>query len=204
MNNMVKMIFDEEQERLTVSSTGQILLLTNSRKIETPIEPCVSADEVTSGTLTTMIQWEYDGVWLYTGGITTEAALTAAAQKMLLEKITEWDTSEAVNSFVLDGMAVWIDKDTRMGLRQNIADKLTLGEQNITMWLQGRAITQPCAEAERLMCGLENYAYECYCVTARHKAEVNALNTAEEVLAYDYTKGYPDKIEINFGAYGDD
>ena len=109
-----------------------------------------------------------------------------------------------MNSFVLDGMAVWIDKDTRMGLRQNIADKVTLGEQNITMWLQGRAITLPCAEAERLMCGLENYAYECFNVTARHKAEVNALKTAEEVLAYDYTKGYPNKIEIKIAAYGND
>lgn len=201
---MKKFCFREEQPRVTVSAVGTVLLLVNGRE-KTEISDGMPDEngEATTEAVEHKV-WEYDGVWLATGGITTEAALTAAAQKMVLEKITEWDTSEAVNSFVLDGMAVWIDKDTRMGLRQNIADKLTLGEQNITMWLQGRAITQPCAEAERLMCGLENYAYECYCVTARHKAEVNALTTAEEVLAYDYTKGYPDKIEINFGAYGDD
>ena len=119
------MIFDEEQERLTVSSTGQILLLTNSRKIETPIEPCVSADEVTSSTLTTMMQWEYDGVWLYTGGLTTEAALTAAAQKMVLEKITDWDTSSAVNGFILNGERVWLDKATRVGLMNSTSMKMT-------------------------------------------------------------------------------
>ncbi|WP_297220243.1 DUF4376 domain-containing protein [uncultured Prevotella sp.] len=201
---MEKFCFREEQPRVTVSAVGTVLLLINGKE-KTEISDGMPDENgmVTTETVERKV-WEYDGVRLDTGGMTTEAALTAAAQKMVLEKITEWDTSEAVNSFVLDGMAVWIDKDTRMGLRQNIADKVTLGEQHISMWLQGRAITLPCAEAERLMCGLENYAYECYCVTARHKAEVNALNTAEEVLAYDYMNGYPDKIEINFDAYGDD
>ena len=201
---MEKFCFREEQPRVTVSAVGTVLLLINGKE-KTEISDGMPDENgmVTTETVERKV-WEYDGVRLDTGGMTTEAALTAAAQKMVLEKITEWDTSEAVNSFVLDGMAVWIDKDTRMGLRQNIADKVTLGEQHISMWLQGRAITLPCAEAERLMCGLENYAYECYCVTARHKAEVNALNTEEEVLAYDYMNGYPDKIEINFDAYGDD
>ncbi len=201
---MEKFCFREEQPRVTVSAVGTVLLLINGKE-KTEISGGMPDENgmVTTETVEPKV-WEYDGVRLDTGGMTTEAALTAAAQKMVLERITDWDTSEAVNSFVLDGMAVWIDKDTRMGLRQNIADKVTLGEQNITMWLQGRAITLPCAEAERLMCGLENYAYECYCVTARHKAEVNALNTAEEVLAYDYMNGYPDKIEIKYGAYGDD
>ena len=189
---------------MTVSAVGTVLLLINGKE-KTEISGGMPDENgmVTTETVERKV-WEYDGVRLDTGGMTTEAALTAAAQKMVLERITDRDTSEAVNSFVLDGMAVWIDKDTRMGLRQNIADKVTLGEQNITMWLQGRAITLPCAEAERLMCGLENYAYECFNVTARHKAEVNALKTAEEVLAYDYTKGYPNKIEIKIAAYGND
>lgn len=181
---MEKFRFGEEQPRVTVSAVGTVLLLMNGRKTEEDGEE----------------QWEYDGEWLATGGMTTEAAMTAAAQRELAARIEAYDTSEAVNSFVLDGKAVWIDKETRMGLRQNIADKVTLGEENITMWMQGRAITLPCAEAERLMCGLENYAYECYCVTARHKAEADALKTVEDVLTYDYREGYPKKIEVNIGS----
>lgn len=197
MNNMVKMIFDEEQERLTVSSTGQILLLTNSRKIENPIEPCVSADEVTSGTLTTMIQWEYDGVWLYTGGMTTEAALTAAAQKMVLEKITEWDTSEAVNGFILNGQRVWLDKATRVGLMNSTTIAKGMGQATTTLWLGDVKLVVECDKAIQLLSALEMYALECFNVTAAHKKAVTEMGTVEEVLGYDYTAGYPKMLEMS-------
>ena len=196
MNNMVKMIFDEEQERLTVSSTGQILLLTNSRKIETPIEPCVSADEVTSSTLTTMMQWEYDGVWLYTGGLTTEAALTAAAQEMVLEKITDWDTSSAVNGFILNGERVWLDKATRVGLMNSTSIAKAIGQATTTLWLGDAKLVVECDKAIQLLSALEMYALECFNVTAAHKKAVAELNTVEDVLGYDYTKGYPEQLRM--------
>ena len=197
MNNMVKMIFDEEQERLTVSSTGQILLLTNSRKIETPIEPCVSADEVTSSTLTTMMQWEYDGVWLYTGGLTTEAALTAAAQEMVLEKITDWDTSSAVNGFILNGERVWLDKATRVGLMNSTSIAKAMGQATTTLWLGDAKLVVECDTAIQLLSALEMYALECFNVTAAHKKAVSEMSTVEEVLAYDYTAGYPKILEMS-------
>lgn len=197
MNNMVKMIFDEEQERLTVSSTGQILLLTNSRKIETPIEPCVSADEVTSSTLTTMMQWEYDGVWLYTGGLTTEAALTAAAQEMVLEKITDWDTSSAVNGFILNGERVWLDKATRVGLMNSTSIAKAMGQATTTLWLGDAKLVVECDKAIQLLSALEMYALECFNVTAAHKKAVSEMSTVEEVLAYDYTAGYPKILEMS-------
>lgn len=191
------MIFDEEQERLTVSSTGQILLLTNGRKIETPIEPCVSADKVTSSTLTTMIQWEYDGVWLYTGGMTTEAALTAAAQKMVLEKITEWDTSEAVNGFILNGQRVWLDKATRVGLMNSTTIAKGMGQATTTLWLGDVKLVVECDKAIQLLSALEMYALECFNITAAHKKAVTEMGTVEEVLGYDYTAGYPEVLTMN-------
>lgn len=197
MNNMVKMIFDEEQERLTVSSTGQILLLTNSRKIETPIEPCVSADEVTSSTLTTMIQWEYDGVWLYTGGLTTEAALTAAAQKMVLEKITEWDTSEAVNGFILNGQRVWLDFELRDRVYQGNERLQRIGRTDTTLWLGKQCYNLSIEQAQNIISHIEAYAKDCYNVTAAHKKAVSEMSTVEEVLGYDYTAGYPEVLTMN-------
>lgn len=197
MNNMVKMIFDEEQERLTVSSTGQILLLTNSRKIETPIEPCVSADEVTSSTLTTMIQWEYDGVWLYTGGLTTEAALTAAAQKMVLEKITEWDTSEAVNGFILNGQRVWLNFELRDRVYQGNERLQRIGRTDTTLWLGKQCYNLSIEQAQNIISHIEAYAKDCYNVTAAHKKAVSEMSTVEEVLGYDYTAGYPEVLTMN-------
>lgn len=125
-------------------------------------------------------------------------------KRALLAYIGDYDNSPAVNAFILNGNLVsWSsddpkspNKSVRMGLRQNISDKQTKGEENITMWLGGMPITLKCEEAETLMCNLEDYAYECFNVTAAHKKTVSELETVEEVLTYDYKQGYPSKLEI--------
>ncbi len=122
-----------------------------------------------------------------------------------IAEIAAYDTSSAVNGFVLNGMLIPWSKDDpsspnvdkRMGLRQNIADKIALGEENISIWLKGMSFTMPCAQAEVLMRSIENYAYECFNVTASHKAAVNELTTIEEVEAYDYKTGYPKMLEMS-------
>ena len=199
METMETMEFAERQPQVTFCNGGRkALVLTGereeAREVHVPaIEEGLSMQsEVDTEKLTV---WVYDGVWLDVAA-QTDAAVVAAAKQKVLDAIAEYDKSAAVNSFVLGGKAAWIDKDTRMGLRQNIADKVALGEKDITMWMQGTPITLPCATAERLMCGLENYAYECYNVTAAHKKAVEGLATVEEIMGYDYTGGYPEKIRI--------
>lgn len=126
------------------------------------------------------------------------------AKEMLLAEIDAYDTSSSVNGFILNGMLIpWSKNDPnspnvekRMGLRQNIADKVALGEENISIWLKGMSFTMPCAQAEVLMRSIENYAYECFNVTASHKQAVSQLTTIEEVKAYDYKTGYPEKLNL--------
>lgn len=122
-----------------------------------------------------------------------------------IAEIAAYDTSSAVNGFKLNGMLIPWSKDDpnspnvdkRMGLRQNIADKIALGEENISIWLKGMSFTMPCAQAEVLMRSIENYAYECFNVTASHKVAVSELTTIEEVEAYDYKAGYPKMLEMS-------
>ena len=122
-----------------------------------------------------------------------------------IAEIAAYDTSDKVNGFVLNGMLIPWSKDDpnspnvgkRMGLRQNIADKVALGEKNISIWLKGMSFTMPCAQAEVLMRSIENYAYECFNVTASHKQAVSELTTIEEVEAYDYKSGYPKMLEMS-------
>ena len=122
-----------------------------------------------------------------------------------IAEITAYDTSDKVNGFILNGMLIpWSKNDPnspnvekRMGLRQNIADKVALGEENIAIWLKGMSFTMPCAQAEVLMRSIENYAYECFNVTASHKQAVSELTTIEEVEAYDYKSGYPKMLEMS-------
>ena len=122
-----------------------------------------------------------------------------------IAEITAYDTSSSVNGFILNGMLIpWSKNDPnspnvekRMGLRQNIADKVALGEENIAIWLKGMSFTMPCAQAEVLMRSIENYAYECFNVTASHKQAVSELTTIDEVEAYDYKSGYPKMLEMS-------
>lgn len=126
------------------------------------------------------------------------------AKEMLLAEIDAYDKSSAVNGFYLNGMLIPWSKDDpsspnvdkRMGLRQNIADKVALGEENISIWMKGMSITMPCAQAEMLMRSIENYAYECFNVTAAHKKAVSELNSIEEVEKYDITAGYPAQLRM--------
>lgn len=126
------------------------------------------------------------------------------AKEMLLAEIDAYDKSSAVNGFYLNGILIPWSKDDpsspnvdkRMGLRQNIADKVALGEENISIWMKGMSFTMPCAQAEMLMRSIENYAYECFNVTAAHKVAVSELASIEEVEKYDITAGYPAQLRM--------
>lgn len=192
---MEKYYFDEAQPRLTVGD-GVVLLLINGKE-ETEISGGMP-DE--NGLATTEAVerkvWVYDGVRLETGGMTSEAALTAAAQKMVLAEIEKHDTSPAVNGFMLNGLRVWLNKDTRVGLMNSTQIAKAMGKTTTTLWFGGMQIEVNCDKAIGLLSALEMYALECFNVTAAHKKAVAELNTVEDVLGYDYTKGYPEQLRM--------
>lgn len=77
-----------------------------------------------------------------------------------------------------------------------IVDNNASGEENISIWMKGMSFTMPCAQAEMLMRSIENYAYECFNVTAAHKKAVSELNSIQEVEKYDITAGYPAQLKM--------
>ena len=193
---MEKYYFNEAQPRLTVGD-GVVLLLINGKE-ETEISGGMPNE---NGLMTTEAVerkvWVYDGVRLETGGMTSEAALTAAAQKMVLAEIEKHDTSPSVNGFMLNGQRVWLNKDTRVGLMNSTSIAKAMGKKTTTLWFGGMQIEVNCDKAIGLLSALEIYALECFNVTAAHKAAVEKLQTVEEVLAYDYTAGYPEVLTMN-------
>ena len=193
---MEKYYFDEAQPRLTVGD-GVVLLLINGKE-ETEISGGMPNE---NGLATTEAVgrkvWVYDGVRLETGGMTSEAALTAAAQKMVLAEIEKHDTSPSVNGFMLNGQRVWLNKDTRVGLMNSTSIAKAMGKKTTTLWFGGMQIEVNCDKAIQLLSALEMYALECFNVTAAHKKAVAEMSTVEEVLAYDYTAGYPEVLMMN-------
>ena len=113
-----------------------------------------------------------------------------------IEQITEYDQSEDVNSFTLQGKTMWLPKETRVGLVNSVTIEKNTGKETTILWFGGERYELPVDTALQMLSALELYALECYNVTAAHKAAVNALVRVEDVVAYDYTQGYPDRLNF--------
>ena len=55
-------------------------------------------------------------------------------------------------------------------------------------------LTLPAEFVKQFILQLEAYAYKCYVNTAKHQQKIQSLQTLEDILNYDYTTGYPEKI----------
>lgn len=117
-----------------------------------------------------------------------------AAKAAKIFEIDNYDTSDAVNSFTLDGESVWLDKNTRVGLMNSTQIQKAAGQETTTLWFGGKSYTIPCDTAIQMLSALELYALGCYNVTAEHKAAVEALEDVESIEAYDYTTDYPEML----------
>ena len=114
----------------------------------------------------------------------------------MLAYIEKYDASSSVNSFLLNGMEVWLDKDTRVGLMNSTTIAKSIGHEKTTLWLGSYQLEVECDKAIQLLSALEMYALECFNVTAAHKKAVSELDNIEAVLTYDYKSGYPEKLKM--------
>lgn len=133
----------------------------------------------------------------YQEPVPTESEKLEQAKVEKIAEITAYDTSSSVNGFMLNGLLVWIDKATRVGLMNSTTIAKAAGQETTTLWLGGLKLVVDCDKAIQLLSALEMYALECFNVTASHKAAVNELATIEEVEAYDYKTGYPKMLEMS-------
>lgn len=118
------------------------------------------------------------------------------AKEEAIEQITEYDQSEDVNSFTLQGKTMWLPKETRVGLVNSVTIEKNAGKETTVLWFGGEKYELPVDTALQMLSALELYALECYNVTAAHKAAVSALESVEDIVAYDYTQNYPERLNF--------
>lgn len=111
-------------------------------------------------------------------------------------RIDAYDTSSAVNGFYLNDKELWADKVTRMGLVNAAQAAKALGNETVSFGIQGFSLTLPCDQCIQMLYALEMYALACYNVTLNHKNTVDSLDNIEDIDAYDYTVGYPTKLNF--------
>lgn len=126
----------------------------------------------------------------------TEDEVIAELKVLKNDEITKYDTSSNVNVFSLNGVDVWLDRDTRVSLMNSTTIAKNMGQENTTLWLGTIKITVKCDQAIQLLSALEMYALSCFNKTAEHKKNVEALSTINEIVSYDYTVGYPEKLNL--------
>ena len=129
-------------------------------------------------------------------GIESPISKLDQAKKEVIRKIDEYDTSVNVNSFKLNGIDVWLSKDTRVGLMNSISIEKAAGKEQSVLWFNNICVTVNCDSAIQMLSALELYALDCYNKTSEHKINVQNLSSIEEVHNYDYTQGYPNKLEF--------
>lgn len=116
----------------------------------------------------------------------------------LLHNIEAYDTSPAVNGFYLGGKLMWIDIDLRVKLcTRTLPEEKKAGKTSTVLWLDNEPYDLPIDTIEDIMHKIEIYAKECLDVTNRHKALVSTLSGVDDVVNYDYTAGYPEKLSFN-------
>lgn len=120
-------------------------------------------------------------------------ALQVAKDKKMAE-IAAYDSSPNVNSFTIQGNEVWLDKNTRAGLKLRFEAEIAMGQTETTLWYGVLQFKIPLTQAMQMLYAIELYASVCYDNTQSHYSNVIGLSTVEEVLSYNHQTGYPEKL----------
>ena len=126
----------------------------------------------------------------------TEEELMEAARKKKLSQISTYDSSANVNVFLVSGQPMWLSFDERSRLKASLEAAEALGQSTMTKFFAGLRFEFPLAAWRQMINAVEAYAGECLNITATHKKTVEALDNLESIENYDYTVGYPEKLEF--------
>jgi hypothetical protein len=113
-----------------------------------------------------------------------------------IEEIKHHDTSSEVNNFYMQGEPMWLDFEKRSRLLLRFQAETAKGNENTTLWGNGKEYKLPLSVAIQMLYDLETYASMCYDNTQQHIINVNSLTTIEEIQAYDYRSGYPEMLRF--------
>lgn len=196
---MEKNVFMTKQPQIVFSGNNKVLVLLNEQQIAEQLGGVEAGSEAAGDTpVAERTAYQYDCYWLTLPSTAPHdaAAVLEAAKTSMLADITAYDSSTAVNAFELNGMQVWLDKATRVGLMNSTTIAKSMGQKTTTLWLGSYQLEVDCDKAIQLLSALEMYALECFNVTAAHKKAVSSIESIEDILTYDYKSGYPEKLKM--------
>ena len=120
------------------------------------------------------------------------------AKNEMKEKISKYDSSANVNQFTINEVIpAWFTPEERSNYANSINAAELLGVEKLSFFVGENSLEVPTASAKQMLAAIQLYADACFIVTKQHKMAVNALTSIEEVDSYDYTAGYPKKLNFD-------
>lgn len=123
-------------------------------------------------------------------GMTSEQMIPWMKEQMK-RAITKYDKSKDVENFTINGVDVWMDKETRTGLLLRFQSEKAAGKTETVLWHNGMNFPLVIDDAIQMLYAIEVYASASYDNTQRLLAEVDALESVDELLLFDFKQGYP-------------
>lgn len=119
------------------------------------------------------------------------------AKNEMKSRIERYDDSEEVNQFIINGVITgWFTPSERSNYKSSIDAAKLVGLETLTFFVGNNMMEITPTVAEQLLAQIQLYADQCFIVTKQHKLNVDALETMEEVDAYNYKQGYPEKLNF--------
>lgn len=124
------------------------------------------------------------------------------AKREKIRELMAYDESSEVNDCIIVYQGVelhyWANKTERDALKGALRDCVAMGRETYRLDLRekGVSIALSCELLLQMMAALEVYAIDCYNKTTDHEFAINACETKEAVMEYDFKVGYPDKLRF--------
>lgn len=116
------------------------------------------------------------------------------AKEQMKKNIEDYDKSDNVNSFLVNGESAWLNNAERTSYTASVSNAETLDEDSVDLLLNGKVLSLPTANAKTMLAQISRYADKCWLVTQQHLLEVEKLTDVDKVVNYDYKNGYPEKL----------
>lgn len=167
---------------------------TGNSNVHLNIEQVIVQETDLDGNVSEVLKYKADVIRITNPA--TEENILKQVKEQMIDEIKAYDKSDKVNSFSVQNEGLWIDKETRVGLKLRFDAEKLAGKTETALWGNNRSYPLQIDEAILMLHTLELYASECYDVTAQHIVAVSMLTIADEIVSYNYKAGYPAKIEF--------
>ena len=185
--------FDERQELLSYTSDKRALVLCNEEKVYYP-----PMDEGESGMVSEGREaYSYDGLFVDIQK-PDEKSVLESLKKIVMKAIAEYDKSDHVNSIFINGKHTWVDSAGREQISRRISTDEQNGYETTHLYDALNSVTYDLSinNAKNMLHEIETYAIKCFDITNEHISRVQSIDNIQELMEYDHTANYPEKLSF--------